>query len=222
VIGGLKVAVLVFVASILEVSVFSDVKILGGGPDLLLVTIVAVALLRGSVTGACAGFFAGLVVDTATLETLGLSSLLLTLIGYWVGRYGETTGRDRTHAPFLSVAVVTFLYALGGLALRFVLGEPAPARLVLLDSLFQGIALNLLLTVPVYAVVRRLLTDQDQLLDAAQHGRRISHSAVVGVWTEGALAGADGGSAVGVGSLAVSQPEGKARRPATLQPARRF
>jgi rod shape-determining protein MreD len=148
VIDAAKVAVLVFVAGILEVSVFSDVRILGGEPDILLVTVVAISLLRGSVTGACAGFFAGLIVDTATLETLGLSSLLLTLLGYWVGRYGETTGRDRTHAPFLSVAVVTFLYALG---------EPAPARLVLLDSLFQSIALNLLLTLPVYAVARRLL-----------------------------------------------------------------
>ena len=55
------------------------------------------------------------------------------------------------------MAVVTFLYAVGGLALRFVLGEPSPARLVLLDSLFQGIALNLLLTWPVYAVARRVL-----------------------------------------------------------------
>ena len=152
-----KAAVIVFVAAILEVSVFADVRILGGVPDLLLVTVVAVALLRGSVMGACAGFFAGLVVDTATLETLGLSSLLLTLLGYWVGRYGETTGRDRTHAPFLSIAVVTFLYALGGLALRFVIGEPAPARHVLLDTLFQGVALNLILTLPVYAIVRRLL-----------------------------------------------------------------
>jgi rod shape-determining protein MreD len=157
VIDGAKAAALVFLAAILEVSVFSDVKILGGVPDVLLVTVVAVALLRGSVAGACLGFFAGLVVDTATLETLGLSSLLLTLIGYWVGRYGETTGHDRTHAPFLSIAIVTFLYALGGLALRFVLGEPAPARLVLLDSLFQGIALNLILTWPVYAVTRWLL-----------------------------------------------------------------
>ena len=156
-IDGLKAAAIVFVAAILEVSVFSDVRILGGVPDLLLVTVVAVALLRGSVVGACAGFFAGLIVDTAMLETLGLSSLLLTLIGYWVGRYGETTGRDRTHAPFLSVAVVTFLYALGGLALRFVLDEPAPARHVLLETLFQGIGLNLLLTWPVYAVVRGLL-----------------------------------------------------------------
>jgi rod shape-determining protein MreD len=157
VIDGLKVAVVVFLAAILEVSVFSDVRILGGEPDVLLVTIVALSLLRGSVVGACAGFFAGLVVDTATLETLGLTSLLLTLLGYWVGRYGETTGRDRTHAPFLSVAVVTFLYALGGLALRFVLDEPAPARHVLVETLFQGIALNLILTWPVYWLVRRLL-----------------------------------------------------------------
>lgn len=156
-IDGLKVAVVVFLAAILEVAVFSDVRILGGEPDILLVTIVAVSLLRGSVVGACAGFFAGLVVDTATLETLGVTSLLLTLLGYWVGRYGETTGRDRTHAPFLSVAVGTFLYALGGLALRFVLDEPAPARHVLLETLFQGIALNLILTWPVYWVVRRLL-----------------------------------------------------------------
>jgi len=156
-IDGLKTAALVFVAAILEVSVFSDVRILGGAPDLLLVTVVAVALLRGSIVGACAGFFAGMIVDTAMLETLGMSSLLLTLIGYWVGRYGETTGRDRTHAPFLSVAVVTFLYALGGLALRFVLDEPAPARHVLLETLFQGIGLNLLLTWPVYAIARRLL-----------------------------------------------------------------
>jgi len=157
VIDGVKVAVIVFLAAILEVSIFSDIRILGGEPDILLVTIVAVSLLRGSVMGACAGFFAGLVVDTATLETLGVTSLLLTLLGYWVGRYGETTGRDRTHAPFLSVAVVTFLYALGGLALRFVLDEPAPARHVLVETLFQGIALNLLLTWPVYAVTRRFL-----------------------------------------------------------------
>ncbi len=153
----LKAAAVVFLASILQVSVFSDVRVLGGEPDLLLVTLVAVSLLRGSIAGACAGFFCGLVVDTATLGDLGLTSLLLTLVGYWVGRYGETTGRDRTHAPFLSIAIVTFLYALGALALRFVVGEPAPARTVLLDTLFQGIALNLLLSLPVYVVVRRLL-----------------------------------------------------------------
>ena len=102
----------------------------GGVPDLLLVTLVAVALLRGSIVGAAGGFFAGLLVDTATLGTLGLTSLVLTVAGYWIGRYGETTGRDRAHAPFLSVAVVTILYSFGAAAraLRARRAARPPAR----------------------------------------------------------------------------------------------
>ena len=152
-----KAAVLVFVAAILQVSVFSSVTILNGTPDLLLVAIICVALLRGPVLGAAVGFWGGLLIDTANLETLGVTSLLLTVAGYWIGRYGETTGRERSHAPFVSVAVVTFVYALGSLAFRYVLGDPAPARAVLWSTLFQGIALNLILTWPVYALSRLVL-----------------------------------------------------------------
>ena len=152
-----KAGALLFVAAILQAAVFSDVRILHATPDLLLVTLVSVALLRGSILGALAGFWAGLVFDTAVLGTLGVTSLLLVLTGYWVGRYGETTGRDRTHAPFLAVAVVTFLYSLGALFLHFMLGDPAPARVVLIDTLFQTIGLNLLLTFPVYAFTRLVL-----------------------------------------------------------------
>ena len=61
-------------------------------------------------------------------RTLGVTSLLLTVGGFWIGRYGETTARDRFHAPFVSVAVVTVLYAFGQVLLEFMLGEPAPAR----------------------------------------------------------------------------------------------
>jgi rod shape-determining protein MreD len=150
----LKAAAFVFVAAILQVSVFSEVSILHGTPDLLLVSITCLALLRGPVVGAGIGFFGGLLVDTANLGTLGVTSLLLTLAGYWIGRYGETTGRDRSHAPFVSVVVVTFLYALGSLAFHYVLGDPAPARTVLWSTLFQGMVLNLILTWPVYALAR--------------------------------------------------------------------
>ena len=157
-----KSAVLVFLAAILQVSVFSSVSILHGTPDLLLVTIICVALLRGPVVGAAAGFWGGLLLDTANLGTLGVTSLLLTIAGYWIGRYGETTGRDRTHAPFVSVAVITLLYAIGSLAFHYVLGDPAPARAVLWSTLFQGIALNLILAWPMYAVAAFVLPSLDR------------------------------------------------------------
>jgi len=166
---GVKAAALLFVAAVFQVSVFSQVHVFGAVPDVMLVTLVAVALLRGSVVGAIGGFCAGLVVDTATLGTLGLTSLVLTLAGYWIGRYGETTGRDRAHAPFLSVAVVTVLYQFGLLVVHFVLGESAPAGAVA-RSLVPAIVLNLILTAPIYALARRLLrpVNRDQLTAEVQ------------------------------------------------------
>jgi rod shape-determining protein MreD len=152
-----KVGALVSLAGILQVSIFSDIDILSGYPDVVLLTLVAIALLRGSIYGAGAGFAAGLLVDTANLATLGVTSLLLTLAGYWIGRYGETTGRDRAHAPFVSVAVATILVQFGALFLHYMLGDQVSARTVLVEALPPKVALNLLLTLPVYALVRRVL-----------------------------------------------------------------
>jgi rod shape-determining protein MreD len=157
----LKAAGLIFVAAIVQVSLLSSVNVAGGMPNVLLVTLVAVALLRGSVYGAAGGFFGGLLLDTANLETLGLTSLILTVGGYWIGRYGETTGRDRTHAPYVSVAVVTVLYAVGVLVLNFLIGDPVSGRRVLVDSLVPTIAFNLILTAPVYWLVAKLLPPAD-------------------------------------------------------------
>ena len=153
-----KVGVLVFVASILQVTLFSSVQILEGTPDVVLLTLMSIAFLRGSIYGATAGFVAGLLVDTANLATLGVTSLLLTIAGYWIGRYGETTGRDRAHAPFVSVAVATVLVQFGALFLHYLLGDPVSARIVLLDALPPKIVLNLLLTLPVYALTRWVLS----------------------------------------------------------------
>jgi rod shape-determining protein MreD len=153
----LKAGVLLFVAAIVQSSIVGSIELLGGRPDLLLVVLVAISLLRGPIFGAAAGFFAGLVLDTANIARLGETSLLLTGAGYWIGRYGETTGRDRSHAPLLSVAVVTVLYTLGALGLHVVLGDPVDASTILGDALLPTILLNLLIAFPVYALVKRVL-----------------------------------------------------------------
>lgn len=164
-----KLALLVFTAAILQTAIVGSLDVAGGAPDLMLVLLVAVALTRGALVGAAAGFFGGLLVDTATLATLGVTSLILTGIGYWIGRYGETTGRHRTHAPVLSVLAATLLYAVGAYALRFLLGSELSARHVLVDALLPAAMFNLLLTVPLFAMVRALLPRPDR----AERGREV-------------------------------------------------
>ncbi|MHB1241954.1 MAG: rod shape-determining protein MreD [Gaiellaceae bacterium] len=151
------IGAIVFVASLLQVTLVASLDVAGGAADLLLLVLVAVALLRGSLTGAVAGFFGGLLVDVTTLDTLGVSALLYALIGYWVGRYGETTGRDRAHAPLLALLVATAGVAYAGYGLHFLIGDDVSARRALFDTLLPTIALNLLLGRPVFALCRSLL-----------------------------------------------------------------
>jgi rod shape-determining protein MreD len=161
--AAVKVLAIVFVAAVLQATMLGAIDIGGGRPDLLLVAVVAIALARGTIVGAIAGFVGGLLFDLATFGTLGVTSLLLTLAGYWIGRYGETTGRGRTHAPLLSVLVMTIAYAVAAYILHTILGDTVSARVALVDALFPALIGNLLLAVPVHALVGRILRGSERL-----------------------------------------------------------
>jgi rod shape-determining protein MreD len=154
-----KGGALIFLASIVQASILNRVTILSGAPYLILVVLVGAAFIAGSVPGAVGGFLAGLILDTATLGTLGVMSLLLTLTGYWSGRYGETTGRDKGHAPLLAIGVATLLFMVGGLALRFVLGEQSDG-MALVRGLPASVAWDLLLMAAAFPLLKRLLARQ--------------------------------------------------------------
>jgi rod shape-determining protein MreD len=152
----LRVAPLVLVVAVIQVSIVSGVRVLGAEPDLLLLTVLSIGLLRGSIVGSSAGFVAGLLVDVMTLGTLGVTSILLTVAGYLAGRYGETTGRGRAYAPSLTGFVVTILVALGGAALNFMLGVPVASGEVL-RSVVPSAVLAALLILPVHRLCRSVL-----------------------------------------------------------------
>ena len=152
-----KAALLLLLVAPFQVSVVSSLEVAEGHPDAILVLLVAIALLRGPVFGSLAGFWAGLALDVATLaEPVGLSSLLLTLVGYWSGRLGEVTTRSSAHVPLLAVALATLGYGLGSLIVRFMLGTTIPPSQFLVAVLLPTVALNVLLAYPLYALVRRL------------------------------------------------------------------
>ena len=140
----LRIAPLVFVAAVVQVAAFSGMRVLGAEPDLMLVTIVVVGLLAGSIAGAAAGFAGGVLVDVMTLGVLGTTSIVLTLVGYWAGRYGETTGRGRPYAAPLAAFALSIAAGLGSVALRFLLGQPVSGREALITLLPTAIVAALL------------------------------------------------------------------------------
>ena len=139
----LKAGGLVLFAALVQISLAEWIEIGEAHPDVVLVTLVAVSLLRGPMYGSVLGFLAGLVLDTASFGTFGLTSLLLTVIGYATGRFGEATTRSSAHPLLIAVALASIGFTLGSQ--------------LFLAVLLPGLAFNLLLAYPLYALCARIL-----------------------------------------------------------------
>jgi rod shape-determining protein MreD len=165
----LKAAALVCVVAVVQVSFVNTFELADGRAGILLLALVGLALLRGPLFGACAGFAAGLIVDTATLGTLGLTSLLLTIAGYWAGRLGDATSNHENQRAriLLAAALLTIGVEMGSLVLHVLLGESASFGSAIGRVLLPTLALNLALAIPAYAVCRRLFPPPARRREAA-------------------------------------------------------
>jgi rod shape-determining protein MreD len=152
-----RLTLLALVTVIVQIAGVSQISLLGVSADLTPLVVMAVGLLCGSITGAVMGFAVGLLVDTALLQTLGVSSLILLTVGYLCGRLREL--RDPAHAltPVAAGAAATAIATIGFSLMQFLLGIDSPVSFLLVRDIIVTIIVNSLLALPVYNLVRRVL-----------------------------------------------------------------
>jgi rod shape-determining protein MreD len=105
-------AVVLGTALVLQPAVVAPLRLPGGAPQLVVVALVLVALLDGPFTGAVAGFCVGLTCDLLSRHLLGESALVLTLVGWAVGKLAEDVDRS-VLVPLGVVAVASAVAVLG-------------------------------------------------------------------------------------------------------------
>lgn len=157
--GGLgpRIALLSVVVVIVQIGVISEVTIFGINIELAPLLAAFVGLLCGSVPGAVAGFGIGLLVDLALVQTLGISSLLLTLIGFWAGRLREMRDPQASIAPIVVGAAAATVAFVGYALIEFLLGVDAPVSFQLLRDVMLGIVVDAIVALPFFLIVRRAL-----------------------------------------------------------------
>lgn len=153
----LRVFLLCAAAMLFQIGVVSEVPVFGVNADLSPLLVAFVGLLCGSTFGAVTGFSVGLFVDLALLQTLGVSSLIFTLIGYWSGRLRELRDPQAALTPLLVGAAASAASLVGYSLVEFMLGVDAPVSFELLRQIIVGVIVNTVIALPVWAVVRRVL-----------------------------------------------------------------
>jgi rod shape-determining protein MreD len=123
---------LVVLAVVLQSAVVPRLPLPGGAPDLVLVLVIAVGLLRGPAEGMLTGFAAGLLVDALAVQALGSAALVLVVTGCLAGLAAGDAARSRAAA--LTVVGVLSGLAAAGLGLVLLLsGQPHAGPVALLE-----------------------------------------------------------------------------------------
>jgi rod shape-determining protein MreD len=152
-----RIALLALGAVFFQTGVVSELPVLGVNADLSPLLVAFVGLMCGSMVGALTGFAVGMLVDLALVQTLGVTSLIFTLIGYWSGRLRELRDPQAALTPLLVGAAASGASMVGYSLMEFLLGVEAPVSLELLRQIVLGVFVNAVVALPAWAVVRRSL-----------------------------------------------------------------
>jgi rod shape-determining protein MreD len=169
-----RIAVLAVVVVFFQIGVVSEVPMFGVAVDLSPLVVAFVGLLCGSTLGAATGFAVGLLVDLALVQTLGVTSLIFTLVGYWCGRLRELRDPQATLTPLLVGAAASAAATVGYSLMEFLLGVDAPVSVELLRQIVLGVVVNTIVALPMWAIVRRSL--EPNLPDDPRRRRRRAYT----------------------------------------------
>jgi rod shape-determining protein MreD len=170
-----RLAGFAFIVVFFQIGVVSELPVFGVNADVCSLLVAFVGLLCGSTIGAATGFAVGLLIDLALLQTLGLSSLVFTLVGYWCGRLRELRDPQGALTPLVVGAAASAVSLFGYSLMEFMLGVDAPVSFELLGQIVLGVLVNTVVALPMWALTRRVL-DSALPEDPRRRRRRRSYT----------------------------------------------
>lgn len=148
-----RLALVVFVAVLLQVAVMSDLTVLDQSGDLVLLVAIAAGVVSGPDRGATFGFVAGLAYDLLLVDTpFGLSALVYALVGYGVGMAAGWVIQPRWWFHLVVAVLGTIAAVALAAVVTRVLGRPYP-----LDDLVGAAGVQAAWSVALVMTARRAL-----------------------------------------------------------------
>jgi len=153
-----------FLAVVIQLTLLTRIGLAGATPDLLVVTVVALALAMGPLQGAAAGFAGGILLDLSPpSDTLiGVNAIIYLVIGFIAGYWVDP--RDRTLLIMAGIAALsTGAAALSTAVIDTLLGGSnvnwSEVPWITLSAAFYGLLLAAVV-VPLVGIVARKITPE--------------------------------------------------------------
>ena len=120
----LRLAAVMFVAFMFQVTLFVDVHPFGVAPELPLLVAVHAGRTAGAERGATAGFFMGVLYDVQNPSPFGLWALTCCVVAYFMGNLSENLHRPTGAVAAVSTGIASAAGVAGFAFAAALLGQP--------------------------------------------------------------------------------------------------
>lgn len=113
-----------FLALIIQFSWMKFLAPAGIAPNLVLVLVIVIGIMRGSFAGEMMGFFLGLAWDTVSVDLFGSHAFMLTLIGYLSGLLSRKWDERKIVSQMILTGGASLIFA-GGIFTLYQVFSPS-------------------------------------------------------------------------------------------------
>ncbi|MDO4977570.1 MAG: rod shape-determining protein MreD [Eubacteriales bacterium] len=105
-------AICILLCYIFQTSVFGLFKLADTVPNMMLILVVSIAVMRGQKSGMIVGFFSGLLLDIFYSSYLGIFAFLYMFLGFLDGFFHRIYYSEDTFLPLVLIAVNDVVYGI--------------------------------------------------------------------------------------------------------------
>lgn len=139
----------------LQINFFSWFKIAGVMPNLFVILVFYIGLFAGRSMGLTYGVIFGLLLDLLIGEKIGITAIMLGVIGILGGVLDKNFSKDSRITIIIMVIVTTIIYEIGMYLLRYIiLGSSVEiwsfTKILLAETIF-----NVIITIILYPLIQK-------------------------------------------------------------------
>jgi rod shape-determining protein MreD len=141
------------IAAILQSTLVPEIRVGGGGPDLILMSVLSWMLLAGTEEGIVWAMVGGIVQDLISGIPTGTSALALVVVAFGANLVFGTIARNNLILPPIVAAMGTVVYHLMLVVLLSILGRNVAIAYVLVYVTLPSIVFNFVLMLPIFRLL---------------------------------------------------------------------
>ena len=138
---------------LLQANFFSWFNLAGVKPNLFIILVLSIGLFTGRDFGSAFGILFGLSLDFFIGKSIGISAIMLGIIGFLGGYLSKNFSKDSRITMMVMILLATLIYEIGTYTFNYFINSANIEIMYFVKTLIIELVFNLLITIIIYPLI---------------------------------------------------------------------